>query len=165
MRGLLSPMNIHLLHITLRENSKLSFLHLIKVLKKKEEIIEFKEEHHDELRKFSSAPIQNKVLTTTTLPSNLLRYGFAVAIIATSWTFYNEHKDTPFTSRPRYLLQDTGDDTIGKMCWCKYWCKYWWNFWVNINANIDADIGCYSQKIFPVELTYNYHEKLRRPLP
>ena len=28
-------------------------------------MIEFKEKHHDELRKFSSGPIQNKVFTLT----------------------------------------------------------------------------------------------------
>ena len=33
--------------------------------KKEEELIYFKEEHHDELRKFSSGPIQNEWLTLT----------------------------------------------------------------------------------------------------
>ena len=32
---------------------------------KKEELIYFKEEHHDALKKFSSGPIQNEVLTLT----------------------------------------------------------------------------------------------------
>ena len=52
-------MNIHILKINLRDNSKLSFLHMGKVL------IEFKEEHHDELRKFSLVLLQNKLLTIT----------------------------------------------------------------------------------------------------
>ena len=33
--------------------------------KQEEQLIEFKEKHHDELIKFSSRPIQNKVLTLT----------------------------------------------------------------------------------------------------
>ena len=33
--------------------------------KQEEELIEFKEEHHDALREFSSVPIQNEVLTLT----------------------------------------------------------------------------------------------------
>ena len=33
--------------------------------KKEEELIEFKEEYHDELRKFPSGPIQNEVITLT----------------------------------------------------------------------------------------------------
>ena len=32
-------------------------------------MIEFKEKHHDELRKFSSGPIQNEVLTITSEPT------------------------------------------------------------------------------------------------
>ena len=35
------------------------------VEKKEEEFIEFKGEHHDALRKYSSGPIQNEVLTLT----------------------------------------------------------------------------------------------------
>ena len=35
------------------------------VEKKEEELIDFKEEHHDTLRKSSSGPIQNEVLTIT----------------------------------------------------------------------------------------------------
>ena len=33
--------------------------------KKEEELIEFKEEYHDELRNFSSGPIQNEAITLT----------------------------------------------------------------------------------------------------
>ena len=40
-------------------SSKPTLIHLIKLKKQEEELIKFKEEHHDELRKFSSGPIHN----------------------------------------------------------------------------------------------------------
>ena len=72
MKCLLSPLRIHLIYITLKENSELIFLHLRKVLKTRRriEIIHYKAsivygKHHDGLRKFSSGTIQNECITFT----------------------------------------------------------------------------------------------------
>ena len=44
------------------DNSRNLFIHLVKVLKKIEQLIDLKEEHHDKLRKFSLGPIQTELL-------------------------------------------------------------------------------------------------------
>ena len=46
-------------------NLQTRVIHLIKILKNEESLIESNEEHHYKSRNFSSGPIQNKVLTIT----------------------------------------------------------------------------------------------------